>query len=300
MERKGKIVKGIGGFYYVDCGAGDGSSLYECKAKGGFRREKIKPLVGDDVRIQVISEEEKWGNIQEILPRKNELIRPEVANVDQALVLFAMADPMPNLNLLDRFLVMMGDQGVDTIVCFNKLDIVSAEEEARLVDIYEKCANEVLSVSSREKIGLDQVRARLDGKTTVLAGPSGVGKSSILNRIYPEAASKTGVISEKIGRGRHTTRHSELFCIGPRTYLFDTPGFSSLRIPDVPKEELRYYFTEFDPYEGQCRFMGCTHTHEPGCAVKAALDAGMIHEIRYRNYVQIYEEIKQWEEHKYG
>lgn len=300
MERKGKIVKGIGGFYYVDCGAGDGSSLYECKAKGGFRREKIKPLVGDDVRIQVISEEEKWGNIQEILPRKNELIRPEVANVDQALVLFAMADPMPNLNLLDRFLVMMGDQGVDTIVCFNKLDIVSAEEEARLVDIYEKCANEVLSVSSRENIGLDQVRARLDGKTTVLAGPSGVGKSSILNRIYPEAASKTGVISEKIGRGRHTTRHSELFCIGPRTYLFDTPGFSSLRIPDVPKEELRYYFTEFDPYEGQCRFMGCTHTHEPGCAVKAALDAGMIHEIRYRNYVQIYEEIKQWEEHKYG
>lgn len=252
MERTGKIVKGIGGFYYVDCEADGSSWQYECKAKGLFRKDKVKPLVGDDVRIQVISDEQKWGNIEEILPRKNCLIRPEVANVDQALVLFAMADPMPNLNLLDRFLVMMGIQGIETAICFNKLDIVSKDEEDRLRNVYEKCANEVLFVSSKERIGLDGLRRRLEGRTTVLAGPSGVGKSSILNEIYPEAASKTGTVSEKIGRGRHTTRHSELFCIGKKTYLFDTPGFSSLRIPDMEKEELRHYFTEFAPYEGQC------------------------------------------------
>lgn len=300
MERKGKIVKGIGGFYYVDCDAADGSGVYECKAKGGFRKDKVKPLVGDDVRIKVISEEKKWGNIQEILPRKNALIRPEVANVDQALILFAMADPAPNLNLLDRFLVLMGIQGVDTTICFNKRDLVPAEEEARLLCVYEKCENEVFSVSSRENTGLDQIHRLLEGKTTVLAGPSGVGKSSILNRVYPDAASKTGVISEKIGRGRHTTRHSELFCIGKQTYLFDTPGFSSLRISDMEKEDLRHYFTEFVPYEGKCRFMGCTHTHEPDCEVKAALDQGLINPVRYRNYVQLFEELKEWEEHKYG
>ncbi len=299
MERTGKIVKGIGGFYYVDC-ASDGSSwLYECKAKGLFRKDKVKPLVGDDVRIQVISDEQKWGNIEEILPRKNVLIRPEVANVDQALVLFAMADPMPNLHLLDRFLVMMGIQGIETVICFNKLDIVSKDEETRLMKVYEKCANEVLFVSSKERIGLDGLRRRLEGRTTVLAGPSGVGKSSILNEIYPEAASKTGTVSEKIGRGRHTTRHSELFCIGKKTYLFDTPGFSSLRIPDMEKEELRHYFTEFVPYEGQCRFMGCSHTHEPGCKVKEALDQGLLNPVRYENYVQLFGELKEWEERKY-
>lgn len=299
MEQIGKIVKGIGGFYYVDCEADGGSWQYECKAKGLFRKDKVKPLVGDDVRIQVISDEQKWGNIEEILPRKNCLIRPEVANVDQALVLFAMADPMPNLNLLDRFLVMMGIQGIETAICFNKLDIVSKDEEDRLRDVYEKCANEVLFVSSKEQIGLDGLRRRLEGRTTVLAGPSGVGKSSILNEIYPEAASKTGTVSEKIGRGRHTTRHSELFCIGKKTYLFDTPGFSSLRIPDMEKEELRHYFTEFAPYEGQCRFMGCSHTHEPGCKVKEALDQGLLNPVRYENYVQLFGELKEWEERKY-
>lgn len=299
MERTGKIVKGIGGFYYVDCEADGSSRQYECKAKGLFRKDKVKPLVGDDVRIQVISDEQQWGNIEEILPRKNCLIRPEVANVDQALVLFAMADPMPNLNLLDRFLVMMGMQGIETAICFNKLDIVPEDEEERLRQVYEKCANEVLFVSSKERIGLEGLRRRLEGRTTVLAGPSGVGKSSILNEIYPQASSKTGAVSEKIGRGRHTTRHSELFCIGKRTYLFDTPGFSSLRMPDMEKEELRHYFTEFAPYEGQCRFMGCSHTHEPGCKVKEALEQGLLNPVRYENYVQLFGELKEWEERKY-
>lgn len=300
MELTGKIIKGIAGFYYVNCGQGEDVCLYECKAKGGFRKDKIKPLVGDDVVIQITSEEKYLGNIREILPRKNQLIRPEVANVDQALIIFAMSEPAPNLNLLDRFLVMMEKQSVDTIICFNKLDIVSDEEEKRLVETYKNCVNKVLSVSSKENIGMEQIREVLNHKTSVLAGPSGVGKSSILNQIYPDARSKTGTISEKIGRGKHTTRHSELFCVGERTYLFDTPGFSSLRIPDMEKEELKEYFTEFIPYEGQCRFMGCTHTHEPGCRVKEALEVGQISPVRYENYIQMYEELKEWGRRKYN
>ncbi len=250
--------------------------------------------------LQVTSEEKQLGNIQHILPRQNMLIRPEVANVDQAVVVFAMADPQPNLNLLDRFLVMMEMQGIETVICFNKQDIVSQEEEQRLVDIYGKCVNQVLSVSSKEDVGMDKLNQVLAGKTTVLAGPSGVGKSSILNQIYPEAASKTGQISEKIGRGKHTTRHSELFCIGEKTYLFDTPGFSSLKVPEMKKEELKDYLTEFIPYEGECRFMGCTHTHEPDCKVKEALSQGEISSVRYENYVQMYEELEEWEKRRYN
>lgn len=300
MELEGKIVKGIAGFYYVNCLTETGEKLYECRAKGIFRKDKIKPLVGDNALIQVTAEEKGLGNIQSILPRKNRLIRPEVANIDQALIIFAMAEPQPNLNLLDRFLVMMEMQGIDTAICFNKLDIVTKEEEARLLATYEKCASKVLFVSSRENIGMDQICKLLEGRTSVLAGPSGVGKSSILNQIFPEAASQTGEVSEKIGRGKHTTRHSELFCVGEGTYLFDTPGFSSLRVPEMEKEELKNYFTEFALYEGGCRFMGCTHTHEPDCKVKEALDQGQISPARYENYVQMYEELKEWERRKYN
>lgn len=300
MECQGKIVKGIAGFYYVNCGSEGKNRIFECKAKGGFRRDRVKPLVGDNVRIQITSEEKGLGNIREILPRQNRLVRPEVANIDQAFIIFAMAEPQPNLNLLDRFLVMMEMQGVETIICFNKLDIVSKEEEKRLVSTYEKCVNKVLSVSSKKNVGMEEIRRLLTGKTSVLAGPSGVGKSSILNQIYPEAQSKTGAVSEKIGRGKHTTRHSELFCVGEETYLFDTPGFSSLRVPEIEKEELKNYFTEFVPYEGGCRFMGCTHTHEPDCKVKEALAEGLISPVRYENYVQMYEELEEWGKHKYN
>lgn len=300
MEAVGKIIKGIAGFYYVNCRHLEEEKQYECKAKGIFRKDGVKPLVGDDVVIEVISEEDSLGNIKEILPRKNQLIRPEVANVDQALVIFAMADPMPNLNLLDRFLVMMEMQNVDTVICFNKLDIVSKEEEKRLVETYEKCVNKVLSVSSKENIGMDGFYQVLRHKTSVLAGPSGVGKSSMLNQIFPAAQSETGSVSEKIGRGRHTTRHSELFCVGEGTYLFDTPGFSSLRVPEMEKEELKQYFTEFMPYEGQCRFDECTHTHEPACRVKEALEQGLISQGRYENYIQMYGELEEWGRRKYN
>lgn len=292
---KGKIVKGIAGFYYIWC---ENDCLYECKAKGSFRKEGIKPLVGDNVTVQILDEEKRLGNLKEILPRTNELIRPAVANVDQAMVVFAMANPMPNLNLLDRFLIMMEWQGVETMICFSKQDMVSSEEEERFRQIYDTCSNCVLTVSNTENIGIEKVKECLKGKTTVLAGPSGVGKSSLLNRLYPQAESATGTVSDKIGRGRHTTRHSELFFLGDQTFLFDTPGFSSLKPPEVDKQELRRYFTEFLPYEGQCRYLGCSHIHEPGCVVKEALARGEIGRSRYENYVQIYNELAESERRK--
>lgn len=292
---KGKIVKGIAGFYYVRC---QDDALYECKAKGGFRKVGVKPLVGDNVCIESLDMDKHLGNIVEILPRKNELIRPAVANVDQAMVIFAMAKPMPNLNLLDRFLLMMEWQGVETVICFSKQDIVTEEEERKYRKMYESCVNQVLTISNTEQTGIEEVEKCLRGKTTVLAGPSGVGKSSLVNLIFPMAQTETGAISEKIQRGKHTTRHSELFYLGNQTFLFDTPGFSSLSPPEVEKEQLHKYFTEFLPYEGQCRYLGCSHIHEPGCVVQEALAGGRISKSRYENYVQIYEELSESERRK--
>lgn len=287
---QGKIVKGIAGFYYVqteECG------LYECKAKGIFRKDKMKPLVGDNVEISITDEEKKIGNVDQILPRKNTLIRPAVANIDQVLVIFAAASPKPNLNLLDRFLVSMEMQQVPAVICFNKQDLVEELEKERLAKIYEKSGSSVLFTCARKKEGMDQVRAILEGKTTAVAGPSGVGKSSMVNLLAPEAQMETGEISKKIDRGRHTTRHSEILPIGKFTYICDTPGFSSLAVWDMEKEQLKECFREFDRYEGLCRFQGCTHTHEPDCAVKEALEAGQISRERYQNYCEMYTELKE-------
>jgi len=286
---QGKIIKGIAGFYYIHVAH---KGVYECKARGGFRNKKIKPYVGDFVEIDVIDEAHKKGNIVSVLPRLNQLIRPAVANVDQTMILFALTQPEPNLGLLDRFLIMQQQQNLKTVICFNKLDIGSDASVQKLGEIYEKCGYEVLFISVSEKLGLEKVRESLSGKTTVLAGPSGVGKSSLMNYLNPEAAMETGAVSEKIKRGRHTTRHSEIFCLGDDTYLMDTPGFTSLYLNGIEKEELKDYFSEFEPYEGKCRFNGCSHTHEPDCAVKQALAAGRIHKARYDSYVNLYEELK--------
>lgn len=294
---KGKIIKGIAGFYYVYCEDGN---RYECKARGAFRKDGVKPLVGDDVEIRILDAGRFLGSIESVLPRKNALIRPAVANVDQAMIIFAMASPMPNLNLLDRFLVMMQWQGIDTVICFSKQDIVSDEEEQVFRKTYEACGKQVICFSNTDGTGIGEIRDCLSGCTTVLAGPSGVGKSSLVNRIYPQADSETGGISEKIGRGKHTTRHSELFHIEKNSFLFDTPGFSSLQLPEVPKEQLHEYFTEFAPFEGECRFLGCSHIHEPGCIVKRELEKGVIRQSRYRNYVQMYEELAESEKRNYG
>jgi ribosome biogenesis GTPase len=286
---QGKIIKGIAGFYYVHV---INSGVYECKAKGIFRNQKIKPLVGDNVLIDIIDEKEKTGNITQVLERQNELIRPAVANIDQALVIFAAADPNPNLNLLDRFLIMMLEQQVNTIICFNKRDIVSEKELGLLEETYVKCGYQVVFSSTYTEDGIATLRELLMNKTTVLAGPSGVGKSSIINLLQPEANMETGNISEKIRRGKHTTRHSELFYAGENTFVMDTPGFSSLYINEMDKDELKDFFVEFHEYEGNCRFNGCIHINEPDCAVKKALEEGKISNIRYSNYKELYEELK--------
>lgn len=286
----GKIIKGIAGFYYVH--AGD-MGLYECKAKGVLRKNKVKPLVGDNVVIDIIDEEEKKGNITEVLPRINELIRPAVANIDLAVVIFAAAKPNPNFNLLDRFLIMMERQKVDTIICFNKKDIVSETELDKLKEAYYKCGYKIIFTSAFSEDGIDLIKDIISNKTTVLAGPSGVGKSSIINILQPDIIMETGAISEKIERGRHTTRHTELIYIDDNTYIMDTPGFSSLYIDNFEKEELKDYFVEFTEYEPMCRFQGCSHINEPDCGVKAALINGDISHIRYDNYVDMYNELKE-------
>lgn len=287
---QGKIIKGIAGFYYVHVVE---SGIYECKAKGVFRKEKIKPLVGDDVEIDVLDEEAKKGNIIEIKDRKNELIRPAVANIDQALVVFAVTKPKPHFNLLDRFLVMMESKEIPVVLCFNKKDIAVEEEIQNLQEIYAASGYQVVFTSAAKQENVEQLKELLHGKTTAIAGPSGVGKSSLINILQPEAKMETGCISEKIERGKHTTRHSELIWIEGDTYIMDTPGFSSLYTNEFEKEELKYYFTEFQEYEGTCRFQGCDHVHEPGCSVKQALEEGKIHSIRYKNYLEMYQELKE-------
>lgn len=285
----GKIIKGIAGFYYVHT---EEKGIYECKARGIFRNQQIKPLVGDNVLITILDEQEKEGNITEILPRRNELLRPAVANIDQALVFFAIVKPEPDFRLLDRFLIRMEQQKLTSIICFNKQDIASKEDKEALCKAYETCGYQVVFVSAQRKEGLEELRRLLTGRTTALAGPSGVGKSTMINALAPEAGMETGSISRKIERGRHTTRHSEIIALGENTYLMDTPGFTFLRIPEIEKEELSGYYPEFERHEPYCRFGGCAHINEPGCGVKAAVEQGQISQVRYENYKALYQELK--------
>ena len=286
---QGKIVKGISGFYYVYV---EGTGIYECKAKGAFRKQKMKPLVGDNAEIVSIDEEDRIGNVVEILERKNELIRPAVANVDMALVIFATKKPQPNFNLLDRFLCMMEYQKVPVTICFNKADMVSQQEKQELRAIYEPAGYNIIFTSAKENQGIEELRALLEGKTTTVAGPSGVGKSSLVNCLQDNIQMETGKISSKIDRGKHTTRHSEIIPICDGTYIVDTPGFSSMDVPGFEKEDLWTCYPDFAEYEPYCRFQGCSHINEPDCGVKDALKQGKISRIRYDNYILLYEELK--------
>lgn len=283
----GKIIKGIAGFYYVHVA---GSGIYECKAKGVFRKNKEKPLVGDDVEIVELDKEEKVGNISNIIPRKNDLIRPAVANVDQALVIFAADQPKPNFNLLDRFLLMMEQKEIPTVICFNKVDLVTEEEKKSLKEIYENTGHAIFFVSAAKKHGVEGLRECLHDKTTTVAGPSGVGKSSLINLMQSDVKMETGSISEKIQRGKHTTRHSELITLDDTSYILDTPGFSSLAVFDLEKEDIKWYYPEFGPLQDKCRFFGCNHIHEPDCAVKLAVEEGSISPVRYENYKLLFDE----------
>ena len=293
----GKIIKGIAGFYYVHDGH---ETVYECRAKGIFRSRGIKPVVGDNVEFVVLDEEKAEGSIEEILPRKNVLVRPASANVHQALVVFAITQPEPNLNLLDRFLIMMEAQEVPVTICFNKTDLGEKDRQEEYRKTYEQAGYPVLFVSSREEVGVERIREVLRGKTMILAGPSGVGKSSLTNQILPKAVMETGSISEKIKRGKHTTRHAELFCVEENTYLCDTPGFSSMYLEDIESGALKYYFPEFEPFADACKFQAdCVHIGEPVCGVKDALESGKLSESRYENYRILYQELKEKERKRY-
>jgi ribosome biogenesis GTPase len=286
---QGRIIKGISGFYYVYVA---GTGIYECKAKGAFRKMGMKPLVGDRVKIAEIDADKRTGNVEEILPRTIELIRPAVSNIDMALVIFAAAKPDPNLNLLDRFLCMMEYQHLPVTICFNKCDLVDEAMREHLEAVYRAAGYEILFVSARYNENTDSLKALLQGRTTAVAGPSGVGKSSLINALQSEFHMETGDISAKIERGKNTTRHTEIIPINEETFIMDTPGFSSMDAPGLEKEDLWRCFPEFALYEPECRFIGCSHISEPDCGVKKALDEGKINRSRYDNYCLIYEEMK--------
>lgn len=285
---EGKIIRGVGGFYYVHAEG----KVYECRAKGIFRKDGIRPLPGDLAEIAVLDETESKGNLERILPRKNALIRPAVVNVDQAMVIFAFESPKPNFNLLDRFLVTMEKNGIPPVILFNKKDLAREGQQEEILRRYVNTGYTMLFVSAKRGEELWQVRTVLKGKTTTVAGPSGVGKSSLINRLQTAERLQTGEISEKIERGRHTTRHTQLLPVEENTYILDTPGFSSIELFDLRKEELGDLFPEIASRADGCRFAGCSHLTEPDCAVKEALERGEISEGRYENYRLFYEELK--------
>lgn len=288
MILDGTIIKGIGGFYYIK--ASD-EKIYECKARGKFRNERIKPAIGDRVSIDVNGEK---GSIVEIYPRKTYLVRPPVANVDMLVIVAAASSPEPNLFLLDKMVLCAEKNGITPVICINKTDLAQRTD---IEDAYKKAGYTVVCTSAEKNKGIDAVVEIIKNKTAAFAGLSGVGKSSLLTIITGEGL-QTGSVSDKIQRGKHTTRHVELMELENGGFVLDTPGFSSLEIEDIEAGELAKFFPEMARYEGECRFRGCSHINEPDCAVKSALANGYMAQSRYDSYTQLYEQlkkIKQWQ-----
>lgn len=287
---EGKIIKGIGGFYYVKTKEG----IIECKAKGKFRHKSLKPMVGDNVKIQV---DRGKGVIEDIHERESELIRPTVSNVTLAFVVFAVKNPDINFDLLNRFLILCETNNIEAIVCLNKIDLVSDEERMKISDIIDDIGYEVLYINAREEEGIEELKRRIEGNVTVLCGPSGAGKSTLINALASRDHMETGAISEKLKRGKHTTRHSELIEVN-EGYIVDTPGFSTLEINFIDKDELKYAFPEFSEYNDMCRFRGCNHYKEPDCAVKNAVEEKKINKSRYDFYIRTLEDIMKGRKYK--
>ena len=290
-KQRGRIIRSLSGFYDVQLPEG----VVTCRGRGILRKEQVTPLTGDLVEISL---EGGKGMVETVLPRSNSFIRPAVANVD-ALVLFAAnVNPVTEPFLIDRVAAIAGDQNVPCILCITKSDLDPAEQ---LQEIYRKAGFPVICTSAKTGQGIEELRQALKGKLTAFTGNSGVGTSSILNCLCPELTLATGEVSEKLGRGRHTTRHVELYCLGDDTYVMDTPGFSSFdtdQMDVILKEDLQYSFPDFAPCLGRCQFADCTHRSEPGCAVRARVEAGQISASRYDSYLRLYEksaQIKQWE-----
>ena len=288
-DRTGKIIRAVGGFYFVWCY--EDGHVYQCRARGVFRKDSFRPLTGDDCTFRLTKAQDVEGYVETIAPRRSRLIRPPVANVDQALVMFSFVSPEPNLSLLDRFLIEMQRLGIPVVICFNKSDLADEETREKLARSYSRSGCHVLTVSVWKQEGLEQIRELMKGKTTVLAGPSGVGKSSLTNCLCPEAGMEVGALSRRTERGKQTTRHAQLFAVGDGTFFFDTPGFSSLELRGIEKEDVKSFFPEFEEYEPQCRFQGCMHIHEPDCGVKTALEKGLISRERYDSYLQLVGEV---------
>ena len=290
-KQRGRIIRSISGFYDVQTSR----AVVTCRARGIFRKLGQSPLTGDIVEITV---EKGKGMVESILPRKNSFVRPAVANVDALVVFAANVNPVTEPFLIDRVAAIAGDQEVPVILCVNKCDLDPAHD---LVRIYRNAGFSVICTSAETGDGVEELRALLRGKLVAFTGNSGVGKSSILNKLCPELALPTGEVSEKLGRGRHTTRHVELFSLGEDTFVADTPGFSSFdtdQMDVILKENLQYAFPDFGKYIGTCRFDDCSHRKEPGCAVTEALAAGEIEPSRYDSYLKLYEkaaQVKEWE-----
>ena len=286
---EGRVIKGIGGFYYIETEKG----LYECRARGIFRKNKITPLVGDFVKISVVDEDNKKGVVEEIQERKTELVRPPIANVNKALIVFAVKNPTPHLSLLDRFIVLAERENLEIVIILTKIDLDDDNTFEKIKNIYEPCGYKVIGVSNLENKNIDKVKEELKDNTVVFAGPSGVGKSSLLNQIDSNFQLKTGDVSDKIKRGKHTTRHAELFELKFGGMVADTPGFSSLTLDDIEDIDLKDYFIEFEDYD-DCKFGSrCIHQNEPNCAVKEAVENGEIPKERYESYIQLLNEIRQ-------
>lgn len=289
----GTIIKALSGFYYVDVGAEQ--EPITCRGRGKLRHQKITPLVGDHVAITVT--EDGTGMVDEVLPRANQFQRPMVANMDQLVILASGAIPVTDPFLIDRMVSLAEYKGCQPIICFNKCDL---EPATQLVELYQRAGFQSFAISAQTGEGLEQLLGVLDGKISAFTGNSGVGKSSVLNALCPQFGLKVGQVSEKLGRGRHTTRHVELFRVGGGL-VADTPGFSAFDVEQmelIPKEELAHTFREFRPYLEQCRFVGCAHVKERGCAVREAVDNGAIAPSRYQSYVRLYDQVKsrpQWE-----
>ncbi len=286
MNINGIIIKGIGGFYYVE--AADGI-VYECKARGVFRKEKITPLAGD--RVEITVESNNKNSIDKILERRNFFRRPPIANIDTLVIVSSVCDPRPNLLIIDRLTAVASYKNVEPIIVFTKDDLQSANE---FVKIYTNAGFKTFAVSNETGEGIEKVKSIIDGGITVFTGNSGVGKSSLINRMYPDFCLETGEISRKLGRGRHTTRHVELFKVGSG-YIADTPGFSSLDFETndlIKKDELAFCFPDFTDYIGSCRFSTCAHVNDKGCSLVEAVKNGDVERTRHESYVTMYNEVK--------
>lgn len=286
---EGIITKGVGGNYYVDIG----SKILECRARGLFRLKNIKPLVGDKVLIRITEEDEDMGYIEEIKERTSEIKRPPVANAQQLVIIFSVKNPEPSFILLDKLLIAAKSNNLNPVICINKSDLANEEEKENILNIFKNTGYKIIFTSKYDEDSLQNLKDILKDRLNVFSGPSGVGKSSLMNAIEPGFYLETGEISDKLKRGRHTTRHAEIFKLGFGGYAVDTPGFSSFELEGIDEYSLKSYYPEIVKYDDGCKFLDCLHYKEPGCVIKEAVNSDLISRVRYNNYIKLLEQIKE-------